>query len=89
MILNPCNNFTIRTNSRTHLLLSMLSPIQLQAGFDAQLLLCKIHEERKDYDLAIKACNIAIQSKPDIGDPYEVKALSLVMRSETPGKRRK
>jgi tetratricopeptide (TPR) repeat protein len=47
--------------------------------FDAQLLLCRIDEQTGDYGHSIEACNAAIASRPNSGDPYEVKALSLLM----------
>jgi tetratricopeptide (TPR) repeat protein len=50
-----------------------------KSSFDAQLLLCKIQEGRKDYQSAIQACDAAIQSKPEMGAPYGEKALSLMM----------
>lgn len=48
-------------------------------SFDAQLLLCKIQEQRQNYQLAIDACNAAIEAKPEITEPYTFKALSYVM----------
>lgn len=54
-----------------------------KSTFAGQFLLCKIQEERKQYQLSIDACNAAIQLKPDTGDPYEFKALSLLMLGNT------
>jgi hypothetical protein len=54
-----------------------------KTSFDGQLLLCKIEQEKKDYDLAIQACNAAIQSRPNVGEPYGLNALSLLALGNT------
>jgi tetratricopeptide (TPR) repeat protein len=54
-----------------------------KATFEAQTLLCKIEEERKDYRTAIRACDAAIQLRPNIGEPYGWKAYSLFFLSNT------
>jgi tetratricopeptide (TPR) repeat protein len=54
-----------------------------RTSFGGQLLLCKIERERTLYRLAIEACDAAIQSRPDVGDPYGQKALSLLMMGST------
>ena len=52
-------------------------------SFEGQLLLCKIEQARKDYGPAIQACDAAIRSRPNVSDPYGLKALSLLMLGNT------
>jgi tetratricopeptide (TPR) repeat protein len=47
-------------------------------SFDGELLLCKIEQERKDYQNSIQACEAAIQSRPTDSAPYALKAFSLL-----------
>ena len=54
-----------------------------KTSFEGQLLLCKIEQEEKDYHLAIQACDAAIQSRPNVGEPYGLNALSLLMLGNT------
>jgi tetratricopeptide (TPR) repeat protein len=54
-----------------------------KTSFEGQLLLCKIEQEKKDYQLAIQACDAAIQSRPNVGEPYGLNALSLLMLGNT------
>jgi tetratricopeptide (TPR) repeat protein len=58
-------------------------PDTVKASFDAQLLLCKINEDRKAYKDAIRACDLAVQAKPDNSEPYGLEALSLLMLGDT------
>lgn len=55
---------------------------QVQAGFDGQLLLCKIQESIPDYIVAIHACDAAIQLQPDSAEAYGGKAFSLLASGE-------
>jgi tetratricopeptide (TPR) repeat protein len=54
-----------------------------KTSFDGQLLLCRIEQERNDYRLAIQACDMAIQSRPNVGDPYGLNAVSLLTLGDT------
>jgi hypothetical protein len=60
-------------------------PEQLKTGFDAQLLLCRIEYDRKDYKDAIQACDSAAKAKPGSGDAYGLEALSMLMLGDTAG----
>jgi tetratricopeptide (TPR) repeat protein len=57
-------------------------PSPAKTAFEGQLLLCKIEQERKEYRLAVQACNAAIQSRPNVGVPYGLNAYSLLMLGE-------
>jgi tetratricopeptide (TPR) repeat protein len=54
-----------------------------KVSFEGQVLLCKIDQERKDYRVAIQACDAAIQSRPNVGAPYGLKAYSLLALGDT------
>lgn len=54
-----------------------------KASFEGQLLLCKIEQERKDYRIAVQACDAAIQSRPNVGAPYGLNAYSLLALGNT------
>jgi tetratricopeptide (TPR) repeat protein len=54
----------------------------VKTGFDGQLLLCRIEKARKEYQLAIYACDAAIKAKPNVPDPYGLKAYSLLMSGD-------
>lgn len=53
-----------------------------KTSFEGQLLLCKIEQERKEYRLAIYACNAAIKSRPDLAAPYGLNAYSMLVSGE-------
>ncbi len=55
---------------------------QAQAGYDGQLLLCRIKEKISDYKSAIQACDAAIELKPDSAEPYGVEAVTLLASGE-------
>lgn len=55
----------------------------VKTGFDGQLLLCRIEQERKEYRLAIYACDAAIKARPNVADPYGLKAYSLLASGDT------
>jgi tetratricopeptide (TPR) repeat protein len=55
----------------------------IKASFEGQLLLCKIEQEKKDYHLAIQACDAAIQSRANVAEPYGLNAISLFMLGTT------
>ena len=50
----------------------------VKAGFDGQLLLCRIQVKIPDYELAVRACDAAIAQRPDSAQPYGLKALTLL-----------
>lgn len=54
-----------------------------KTSFDGQLLLCRIEQEQKDYQLAIQACNTAIQSGSSSAWPYGLNAYSYWMLGRT------
>lgn len=58
-------------------------PETAKATFEAQLLLCKIQQDRKAYNDAIQACEGAIKTKPTASDAYGVEALSMLMLGNT------
>lgn len=58
-------------------------PDAVKTTFDAQLLLCKIDEERKEYKTAIQACDLAEKAKPNDSAPYGLEALSLLSLGDT------
>lgn len=49
---------------------------EARAGFDGQLLLCRISEEMKDYANAVAACNSASSLQPGDGRPYGYEAFA-------------
>ncbi len=51
-------------------------PATTKRSFEGLVLLCKIEQERKSYDVAIEACNKASQLSPTSGTPYELNAFS-------------
>lgn len=54
-----------------------------KVSFEGEVLLCKIDQERNDYRVAIQACDAAIQSRPNVGAPYGLKAYSLLALGDT------
>jgi Flp pilus assembly protein TadD len=57
-------------------------PDPAKASFDGQLLLCKIEQERKEYQLSIYACNAAIKARPDVSSPYGLNAYSMLVTGD-------
>jgi tetratricopeptide (TPR) repeat protein len=55
----------------------------VKTSFDGQLLFCRIEQERKEYRLAIYACDAAIKARPDVADPYGLNAYSLLVSGDT------
>ncbi|MFZ0279121.1 MAG: S1C family serine protease [Candidatus Sulfotelmatobacter sp.] len=55
----------------------------VKTTFDGQLLLCRIEQERKEYQLAIYACDAAIKARPNVADPYGLNAYSLLVSGDT------
>jgi len=53
-----------------------------RAGFDGQQLLCRIESEIPEYSFAVKACDAAIQLKPEEATPYGLKAYALFASHE-------
>ena len=54
-------------------------PGSAKTTFDGQLLLCRIEQERKQFRLAVQACNSAIQSRPDSSLPYGLNGYALLV----------
>jgi tetratricopeptide (TPR) repeat protein len=55
----------------------------VKASFDGQLLLCRIEQERKEYQLSIYACDAAIKARPNVAEPYGLNAYSLLVSGDT------
>ena len=55
----------------------------VKTGFDGQLLLCRIEQERKEYRLATYACDAAIKARPSVADLYGLNAYSLLVSGDT------
>lgn len=53
-------------------------PSATKASFDAQLLLCRIEQGRKEHRIALQACDAAIQSNPHNVAAYELSTYSFL-----------